>query len=58
VVDVHIHYLPQRLAETLLARTRPPRAAREGQQLVLDFGDGYIERVDASAADPDRLRRP
>ena len=47
VVDVHIHYLPPALLSTLLRRTEPPRAERRDGWLVLDFGDGYTERLDA-----------
>ncbi len=52
VIDVHIHYLPPALLGTFMRRTKPPRAARQEGRLVLDFGDGYTERIDARLADP------
>jgi predicted TIM-barrel fold metal-dependent hydrolase len=47
VVDVHIHYLPPALLKVFLRRTRPPRAERQDRWLVLEFGEGYLERIDA-----------
>jgi predicted TIM-barrel fold metal-dependent hydrolase len=47
IVDAHIHYLPPALLKTFMKRTRPPRAERQDAWLVLDFGDGYAERIDA-----------
>lgn len=55
VVDVHIHYLPPALLKAFARRTRPPRAERQDGWLVLDFGDGYVERVDARLAEADCL---
>ena len=55
VVDLHIHYLPPALLTVFLARTRPPRAERQDGWLVLDFGDGYTERIDARLTDPGHL---
>ena len=55
VVDVHIHYLPAALLEVFLRRTRPPRAERQDRWLVLDFGEGYVERIDARLAEPRHL---
>ena len=55
VVDLHIHYLPPALLNVFLARTRPPRAERQDGWLVLDFGDGYTERIDARLTDPGHL---
>lgn len=56
VVDVHIHYLPPALLSTLLGRREFPRAERRGSHLILEFGHGYVERVDARLASPDGLR--
>jgi predicted TIM-barrel fold metal-dependent hydrolase len=47
VVDAHIHYLPPALLKTFMKRTRPPRAQRQDGWLMLDFGAGYEERIDA-----------
>ena len=55
VVDVHIHYLPPALLNVFLGRTRPPRAERQDRWLVLDFGEGYVERIDARLADAGHL---
>jgi predicted TIM-barrel fold metal-dependent hydrolase len=55
VVDVHIHYLPPALLKAFLRRTRPPRAERQDRWLVLDFGEGYLERIDARLVDPGQL---
>lgn len=55
VIDVHVHYLPPALLKVFMARTRPPRAERQDGWLVLDFGDGYRERIDARLADPEHL---
>ena len=55
VIDVHIHYLPPALLKAFMRRTRPPRAERQDGSLVLDFGDGYAERIDARLADPEHL---
>jgi aminocarboxymuconate-semialdehyde decarboxylase len=55
VIDVHIHYLPPALLNVLYRRTRPPRAERQDGWLVLDFGDGYVERLDARLVEPDFL---
>ncbi|MHB8220994.1 MAG: amidohydrolase family protein [Acidimicrobiales bacterium] len=55
VVDVHIHLLPPALLSTFLARTRPPMAERRDGWLILDFGDGYVERIDARLVEPERL---
>src|SRR5579863_2688098 len=55
VVDVHIHYLPPALLRTLCKRTRVPRAERVGGSLVLEFGHGYVERIDARRVEPDGL---
>lgn len=55
VVDVHFHYLPPALLKAFLRRARPPRAERQDGWLVLDFGDGYVERIDARLAEPERL---
>jgi predicted TIM-barrel fold metal-dependent hydrolase len=55
VVDVHIHYLPPALLRAFARRTRPPRAERQGGWLVLDFGDGYVERIDARLVEPEHL---
>jgi predicted TIM-barrel fold metal-dependent hydrolase len=46
-VDVHIHFLPPALLKVFARRTRPPRAERQDGWLVLDFGEGYMERIDA-----------
>ena len=56
VVDVHIHYLPPALLSTLLRRNRFPRAERQGGTLVLEFGNGYVEHVDARLAGPEGIR--
>lgn len=56
VVDVHIHYLPPALLSTLLKRSRYPRAERQGTSLVLEFGNGYVERVDRRLAEPEGMR--
>jgi predicted TIM-barrel fold metal-dependent hydrolase len=53
VVDVHIHYLPPALLDSLSRRTKPPRAERQDGWLVLDFGEGYAERIDARRVDPE-----
>lgn len=55
VVDVHIHYLPPALLSTLLRRSEFPRAERRGGSIVLEFGHGYVERVDVRLAEPDGL---
>jgi predicted TIM-barrel fold metal-dependent hydrolase len=55
VVDAHIHYLPPALLKAFMRRTKPPRAERQDGWLVLDFGDGYVERVDARLTEPGRL---
>jgi predicted TIM-barrel fold metal-dependent hydrolase len=55
VVDVHIHYLPPALLNVFLTRARPPRAERQDRWLVLDFGEGYTERIDARLTDPGHL---
>ncbi len=55
VVDVHIHFLPPALLKALTRRTRPPRAERQDGWLVLDFGDGYLERVDPRRVEPECL---
>ena len=55
VVDAHIHYLPPALLKVFMRRTRPPRAERQDGWLVLDFGEGYVERIDAGLAEPGRL---
>lgn len=55
VVDVHIHYLPPALLSTLLKRTAFPRAERHGSSLVLDFGNGYKERIDGRLAEPEGM---
>lgn len=55
VVDVHVHYLPPSLLAVLRRRTRPPRAERQDGRLVLDFGDGYLERLDPRLVDRDCL---
>ena len=55
VVDVHIHYLPPALLNVFLRRTTPPRAERQDGWLLLDFGDSYVERIDARLADPGHL---
>jgi len=55
IVDVHIHYLPPALLETLLRRSRFPRAERRGAFLVLDFGNGYAEHVAERRVEPEGL---
>jgi predicted TIM-barrel fold metal-dependent hydrolase len=55
VVDVHFHYLPPALLKVFMRRTRPPRAERRDGWLELDFGEGYVERIDARLAEPGRL---
>jgi aminocarboxymuconate-semialdehyde decarboxylase len=55
VIDVHIHYLPPALLNALSRRTRPPLAERQDGWLVLDFGDGYVERIDARLVEPEYL---
>ena len=55
VVDAHIHYLPPVLLKVFMRRTRPPRAERQDRWLVLDFGDGYTERIDARLTQPEHL---
>ena len=55
VVDAHIHYLPPVLLKVFMRRTRPPRAERQDRWLVLDFGDGYTERIDARLMQPEHL---
>jgi aminocarboxymuconate-semialdehyde decarboxylase len=55
VIDVHIHYLPPALLNVFMKRTRPPRAERHDGWLVLEFGDGYVERVDARLIEPERM---
>jgi len=55
VIDVHIHYLPPALLNVLSRRTRPPRAERQDGWLVLDFGDSYVERIDARLVEPEYL---
>lgn len=55
VVDAHIHYLPPALLKAFARRTTPPRAERQGGWLVLDFGDGYVERIDARLVEPEHL---
>src|SRR5262245_4629661 len=54
-VDMHFHYLPPALLKAFTRRTRPPRAERHNGWLVLDFGEGYTERIDARLAEPERL---
>lgn len=56
VVDVHVHYLPPSLLSTLLSRRTFPRAERQGEFLVLEFGSGYVEHVEARRREPDELR--
>jgi aminocarboxymuconate-semialdehyde decarboxylase len=56
VVDVHIHYLPKALLSTLLRRRRFPRAEWGSGSLVLEFGNGYVERVAADRLEPEGLR--
>jgi len=53
VVDVHIHYLPPALLNSFSRRTRSPRAERHDGWLVLDFGEGYAERIDARLVEPE-----
>jgi aminocarboxymuconate-semialdehyde decarboxylase len=55
VVDAHIHYLPPVLLKVFMRRTRPPRAERQDRWLVLDFGNGYTERIDARLMQPEHL---
>jgi aminocarboxymuconate-semialdehyde decarboxylase len=55
VVDVHIHYLPPALLNVFTRRTRPPRAERRDGWLMLDFGEGYVERVAARLLEPGHL---
>lgn len=57
VVDAHIHYLPPALLNAFMRRTRPPRAERQDGWLMLDFGEGYVERIDARLTEPGRLLR-
>jgi aminocarboxymuconate-semialdehyde decarboxylase len=54
-VDVHIHYLPPALLKVFARRTRPPRAERQDGWLVLDFGEGYVERIDARLVEPEYM---
>ena len=56
VVDAHIHYLPPALLNVFMRRARPPRAERQDEWLVLDFGDDYVERIDARLTEPEHLR--
>jgi aminocarboxymuconate-semialdehyde decarboxylase len=56
VVDIHIHYLPPALLSTLLRRSEFPRAQRLGGSLVLEFGNGYVERIDARLAEPEGMK--
>jgi aminocarboxymuconate-semialdehyde decarboxylase len=39
-VDTHAHFLPPPYVEALLDRETPPRMLREGEKLILDFGEG------------------
>jgi len=55
VVDAHFHCLPPALLKAFTRRTKPPRAERQNGWLVLDFGEGYVERIDARLAEPERL---
>lgn len=55
VVDVHIHFLPPALLKAFTQRTRPPRAERQDGWLVLDFGDGYTERIDARLIEAEHM---
>jgi predicted TIM-barrel fold metal-dependent hydrolase len=55
VVDVHIHFLPPALLKAFTQRTRPPRAERQEGWLVLDFGDGYTERIDARLIEAEHM---
>jgi aminocarboxymuconate-semialdehyde decarboxylase len=57
LVDVHIHYLPRALVRAYQARTTPPRIENDGADLVLRYGSGYVERIDAGSADPTTLVR-
>jgi aminocarboxymuconate-semialdehyde decarboxylase len=43
------------LLKVFMRRTRPPRAERQDGWLVLDFGDGYTERIDARLMQPEHL---
>jgi predicted TIM-barrel fold metal-dependent hydrolase len=55
VVDAHIHFLPPALLKVFMTRTKPPRAERQDGRLALDFGDGYVERIDARLTEPEHL---
>jgi aminocarboxymuconate-semialdehyde decarboxylase len=39
-VDAHAHFLPPPYVEALLERSEAPRTFRDGEQLILDFGEG------------------
>jgi aminocarboxymuconate-semialdehyde decarboxylase len=57
LVDVHIHYLPGALIRAYQARSTPPLIESDGSSLVLRYGSGYAERIDAESTDPAMLIR-
>ena len=57
LVDVHIHCLPDALIRAYQARESPPRIEGDGSSLVLRYGSGYVERIDAESANPAAIIR-
>src|SRR5437868_2908373 len=53
-IDVHAHFLPPPYVEAYLAREMPPRLLWEGEQLILDFGEGGRFPLHPEMVDLDR----
>lgn len=57
LIDVHAHFLPQALISALRGRAESPKLVGVGDETILDYGQGYIERIGRPTGDIDRLMR-
>ena len=55
LVDVHAHFLPRTLIGALRDRAGPPRIVETRDGTILEYGQGYVERIGEGAGSIDRL---
>ncbi len=55
LVDVHAHFLPRTLIGALRDRAEPPRIVETRDRTVLEYGQGYVERIGEGAGNIDPL---
>lgn len=55
LVDVHAHFLPRTLIGALRDRAGPPRIVETPDGTILEYGQGYVERIGDGAGSIDPL---